>query len=531
MIAHEKKTAHNDAPPREAKPAATNQFAKLGLAGPLLRATEKLGYETPTPIQAEAIPVVLSGRDLIGCAQTGTGKTAAFTLPTLDRLLQSLPPRPPKAERPAQPLEPKHKMNKRGKKGANPKPRALRGLVLSPTRELAAQIGESFGNYGAQTPLRHTVVYGGVSQFHQVRALRHGVDVLVATPGRLLDLMQQGYIKLDKVEVLIFDEADQMLDMGFLPDLRRIVAQVPDKRQTLMFSATMPKEIRELAQQWLTEPASIEVARVGKPADRIAQSLHFVDKKKKPELLAKLLHETPRGRTLVFTRTKHGADKTVKHLDRKGIRAAAIHGNKSQGARTRALAQFKGKNPPVLVATDIAARGLDIDDVSHIINFDLPEVAETYVHRIGRTARAGAEGVSISFCAGDERGLLKQIERLTKKSIPVEPTIEGFEPTDPISHGSPTGWGKRQGGNQQRGGGQRRGGQGGGSKRGGKPGAKAKRYGSKPAGAGKGPATGGGTGKPRRRKSKTGGSTAPTAAQARRKKANSAGGAGKRPAN
>ncbi len=406
------------------------KFSELGLTEPFLRATAALDYKFATPIQAKAIPVVLSGRDLIGCAQTGTGKTAAFTLPMLDRLMQTLPEKTSP--------QPKNKLSNGHKraKGAKPKPRPLRALVLSPTRELAAQIGDSLGRYGKFTPLRQTVIFGGVSQHNQVKALRHGVDALVATPGRLLDLMNQGFINLSKIEVLVFDEADQMLDMGFLPDLKRIVAAVPAERQTLMFSATMPSEIRQLAQQWLSKPAAIEAGPVAMPVERVTQSVHLVDKKRKPDLLTRFLKQTPRGRTLVFSRTKHGADKIVKRLQKDGLHAAAIHGNKSQGARSRALAQFKSKNPPVLVATDIAARGLDINNVSHVLNFDLPESPETYVHRIGRTARAGAEGAAVSFCAGDERGLLKQIERLTKRAITVEPTINGFEPTDPISHGS-----------------------------------------------------------------------------------------------
>lgn len=401
------------------------KFSQLGLAEPFLRATEALGYETTTPIQAEAIPVVLSGRDLIGCAQTGTGKTAAFTLPMLERLMQTLPAQSPNKNPP----------QRRGGKGSGPKPRTLRALILSPTRELAAQIGESLTRYGRFTPLRQTVVFGGVSQHHQVKALRHGVDALVATPGRLLDLMEQGYIDLSQIEILVFDEADQMLDMGFLPALKRIVAKVPVRRQTLMFSATMPDEIRRLAQQWLSNPAAIEVAPAATPAERITQSVHLVDKKRKPDLLTRFLKTIPRGRTLVFSRTKHGADKIVTRLLKDGLHAAAIHGNKSQGARSRALARFKSKNPPVLVATDIAARGLDINDVSHVVNFDLPETPETYVHRIGRTARAGAAGAAVSFCAGGERGLLKQIERLVKRTITVEPTIDGFEPTDPVGNG------------------------------------------------------------------------------------------------
>ena len=407
----------------------TTAFADLGLSETLLRATESLGYKTATPIQAAAIPVVLSGADLIGCAQTGTGKTAAFTLPTLDRLMATMPEQPMPEDKPAQAKPSQGKHARRGR----PAPRPIRALILSPTRELSAQIGESLRRYGRFTPIQQTVIYGGVSQFHQVKALQRGVDALVATPGRLLDLVNQGHVDLSKVEVLIFDEADQMLDMGFLPDLRRIVKLVPRERQTLMFSATMPPAIRELAQQWLQRPESIEVAPVATPAERIAQSVHLVDKKRKPDLLSHYLTETPRGRTLVFSRTKHGADKIVKRLMKDGLQAAAIHGNKSQGARNRALDRFKGNKPPVLVATDIAARGLDISGVSHVINFDLPETPETYVHRIGRTARAGAEGVAVSFCAGDERGLLRQIERLIKLAIEVEQTVEGFEPKDPVT--------------------------------------------------------------------------------------------------
>jgi ATP-dependent RNA helicase RhlE len=401
-----------------------NLFSELGLSEPLLRALTALGYEQATPIQAQAIPLALAGRDIVGCAQTGTGKTAAFTLPMLDRLYQSR----------LQNREHDSAAGERRRDGfKGPKPRALRALILTPTRELAAQIADSLTRYGKFTSHRHTVVYGGVSQFHQVKALRHGVDTLVATPGRLLDLKSQGYIDLSKIEILVLDEADQMLDMGFLPDLKRIVAAVPTERQTLMFSATMPDDIRRLADQWLKSPAEIETTPVATPADRIEQRVHLVDRKRKAELLTFFLKETPRSRTLVFSRTKHGADKIVKHLTKEGVRAAAIHGNKSQGARTRTLEAFKGKHPPVLVATDIAARGLDIRDVSHIVNFDLPDTPETYVHRIGRTARAGASGVAVSFCASDERKLLRQIERLMKQSITVEPTRSGFETTEPVA--------------------------------------------------------------------------------------------------
>lgn len=430
------------------------QFSELDLAAPILNAVKKAGYETATPIQAKAIPIILSGADLIGCAQTGTGKTAAFTLPMLDRMLNS-----PRGRAPAG------------------KPRAL---VLSPTRELAAQIGASLDKYGKQTKLRQTVIFGGVSQFNQVKVLRRGVETLVATPGRLLDLMGQKHVDLSDVEFLVFDEADQMLDMGFLPDLKRIVASVPSERQTLMFSATMPDAIRKLAKQWLHEPESVQTAPVSSTAERIEQSVHLVDKKKKIELLAHYLDNTPRGRTLVFSRTKHGADKIVKRLKQGGVHAAAIHGNKTQGARTRALQQFKGKNPPVLIATDIAARGLDISGVSHVVNFDLPETPETYVHRIGRTGRAGAEGVAVSFCAGDERGLLHQIEKLTKQRLKVEPTVAGFQPTDPIVmiQGKGAKRGRRPGG--PRGGGGK-----GGPKAGPKPGSRRKKrpHGAKAQGA------------------------------------------------
>ena len=340
------------------------KFSQLGLAEPFLRATKALVYVTTTPIQAKAIPVVLSGRDRIGCAQTGTGKTAAFTLPMLDRLIHTLlshsKQKPAKTNR------------QRGPKDANPRPRTLRALVLAPTRELAAQIRESLDRYGRFTSLRQTAVFGGVSQLHQVKALRHGVDALVATPGRLLDLMEQGYIDWSKIKILVFDKADQMLDMDFLPALKRIVAAVLSRRQTLMFSATMSEEIRQLAQRWLTKPVAIQVASVASPAERITRSVHLVDKKRKPDLLTRLLKETPWTRTLVFSRTKYGADKIVKRLKKDGIHAAAIHSNKSQGARSRVLTQFKSKNPPVLVATDIAARGLDINNVLHVVKFDLP---------------------------------------------------------------------------------------------------------------------------------------------------------------
>jgi ATP-dependent RNA helicase RhlE len=408
-------------------------FADLQLIPSLLRAVEAEGYATPTPIQQQAIPHVLSGRDLLGCAQTGTGKTAAFALPLLHRLSQ--------AERPA---------NKRDRK-----PRVL---ILAPTRELAGQIGESFATYGRHTGMRHAVIFGGVSQNPQTRAIRAGVDVLVATPGRLLDLMNQRFVDLRPVEMFVLDEADRMLDMGFIHDIRKIVAKLPQQRQTLFFSATMPPEIRELANTILRDPVKVQVAPESATVDLIEQSVYFVDKRHKPTLLQHLLRTRGIARAIVFTRTKHGADKVARHLDKVGIRAEAIHGNKSQGARQKALEKFRSQHPPVLVATDVAARGLDIDNVSHVFNFDLPNVAESYVHRIGRTGRAGATGTAISFCGGEERGDLKQIERLIRKSIRVEddhPTYPSLPPAGQPQQGGHA----KQGGHSQQGGQQGPGGQ------------------------------------------------------------------------
>ena len=373
-----------------------SNFADFQLSKPLLRALETRGYEVATPIQVGAIPQVMQGGDLVGCAQTGTGKTAAFALPTLHRLLTA------------------------GKRNPAVKGRRkIRVLVLAPTRELTAQVGESFSAYGQYTKLRHAVIYGGVSQVPQVRKLRDGVDSLIATPGRLLDLINQGHVDLNHVEILIFDEADQMLDMGFIHDLRKIEAHVPPKRQTLMFSATMPQEIRKLADQWLHQPANVRTAPRSAPAEKVEQSVYFVDRRKKANLLEQFLLNTASGRTLVFSRTKHGADKIVRQLQKGKIRATAIHGNKSQAARKRALDQFKSQSPPVLIATDVAARGLDIKDVAHVINYDLPETPETYVHRIGRTGRAGAEGRAVSFCTSDEVLQLRGIERLTRRKIDI----------------------------------------------------------------------------------------------------------------
>ena len=379
------------------------KFEDLGLAEPLLRGVRAQGYHTVTPIQAKAIPKILQGHDLMGCAQTGTGKTAAFALPTLQRLSDG----------------PDQQRQVRTEK-RRPTRRPIRSLILAPTRELAIQIDASFHTYGKYTRLRHTVVYGGVSQGPQVRALGAGVDILVATPGRLLDLVNQGHIDLARVEVLILDEADQMLDMGFIHDLRRIVARVPRRRQTLMFSATMPGEIRKLAGEWLRNPVHVQASPVASPPEKVHQSVYFVEPPHKPRLLARFLQDTRSTRTLVFARTKRGADKIAKQLQRAGILAAAIHGNKSQNVRQRVLAQFKSQRPPVLVATDIAARGLDVDGISHVINYDLPEIPELYVHRIGRTGRAGAAGRAISFCGHEERPRLRRIEHLTRRTIEVK---------------------------------------------------------------------------------------------------------------
>ncbi len=368
------------------------QFTDLNLIDPLLRAVRAEGYETPTPIQEQAIPPVLAGRDLIGCAQTGTGKTAAFALPILQRLVAA----------------------NRSRKGG-----VIRVLVLSPTRELASQIGDSFAAYGRHTELKHVVIFGGVGQQPQVDKIRRGADILVATPGRLLDLMGQGIIHLETVEVFVLDEADRMLDMGFIHDVRRIIKVLPTKRQTLLFSATMPEAIQDLASNILIDPLRVEVTPQATTVDKVDQSVFFVNKKDKRALLEHILADRAIRRALVFTRTKHGANKLVEQLDRANIQAEAIHGNKSQTARERALSNFKAGKTRVLVATDIAARGIDVDDVTHVINFDLPNEPESYVHRIGRTARAGASGIAYSFCDTDERPYLRDIERLIRLRVPV----------------------------------------------------------------------------------------------------------------
>ena len=368
-------------------------FKELNLSAPLLRAVQEAGYETPSSIQAAAIPPVLSGRDLMGCAQTGTGKTAAFALPMLDRLTANAPRR----------------------KGA------IRALILTPTRELALQIGESFDAYGKYPKLRSTVIFGGVGQAPQVEALKKGVDILIACPGRLNDLIGQGFIDLSNLEIFVLDEADRMLDMGFVHDVKKVIAKLPGERQNLMFSATMPTEIEQLAAGILRKPAFVKVDPVSSTVDRIQQSLYYVEKGNKKFLLPWLIKnlQPPVVNALVFSRTKHGADKIAKDLTKQGIPAAAIHGNKSQTARVTALENFKAGKTKVLVATDIAARGIDISELSHVFNYDLPEVPETYVHRIGRTARAGADGTAVSFCAPEEQEYLAGIEKLNRRKIPV----------------------------------------------------------------------------------------------------------------
>ena len=368
-------------------------FNELNLSAPVLRAVAQAGYESPSPIQAAAIPPVLAGRDLMGCAQTGTGKTAAFALPMLDRLTASAP----------------------RKKGA------IRALILTPTRELALQIGESFEAYGKYLTLRSTVIFGGVGQAPQVAALKKGVDILIACPGRLNDLVGQGLLDLSSIEIFVLDEADRMLDMGFVHDVKKVIAKLPRQRQNLMFSATMPKEIEQLAAGILHDPAFVKVDPVSSTVDRIQQSLYFVEKGNKKLLLPWLIKNLKPEvvNALVFSRTKHGADKIAKDLNKQGIPAAAIHGNKSQTARVTALEDFKAGKTRVLVATDIAARGIDISELSHVFNYDLPEVPETYVHRIGRTARAGADGTAVSFCAPEEKEYLAGIEKLNRRQIPV----------------------------------------------------------------------------------------------------------------
>lgn len=368
-------------------------FSELNLIEPILKALDTEGYTQPTPIQEQSIPTILTGRDLLGCAQTGTGKTAAFAIPMLQLLSE------------------KHINIKASK--------TIKALILTPTRELAIQIEESFKAYGRNLNLRHLVIFGGVGQQAQTDALRRGVDILVATPGRLLDLMNQGFINLKELEIFVLDEADRMLDMGFIHDVKKVIAKLPAKRQTLFFSATMPEEIQKLANTILVNPKKVEVTPASTTAETINQYIYFVDKPDKRKLLVHLLKEKNIETALVFTRTKHGADRIAKELNRDGIKTEAIHGNKSQNARQRALTNFKTRSIRVLIATDIAARGIDIDELTHVFNYDLPNIPESYVHRIGRTGRAGADGTAISFCDAEENEYLMDIQKLIKITIPV----------------------------------------------------------------------------------------------------------------
>jgi ATP-dependent RNA helicase RhlE len=419
-------------------------FRDLGLCKPILRAVEEAGYTTPTPIQEQAIPLLLDERDVIACAQTGTGKTAAFSLPVLEFLADD--------------------------HGGE---RWISCLVLTPTRELAAQIGECLEDYGKYLDVVHTVIFGGVKEGAQIARLKKGVDVLVATPGRLLDLMGRGYVNLKDLEFFVLDEADRMLDMGFLPDVKRVLAKLPKDRQNLLFSATMPAPIVELAGSFLKDPAHIHVTPEAPTVEKIDQSLRFVERGDKTSLLIDILGGDDVSRSIVFTRTKHGANRLAQKLERAGIPAKAIHGNKSQGARTRALEGFRDGSVPVLVATDLASRGIDVDEVSHVFNFDLPNEPEVYVHRIGRTARAGRGGIAISFCDSTEGDYLRDIERLTRQEIPVDEdhryhsTAAAARPPSPKRGGGGGGRGRRGGGGGHRGGGG--GGRGGGGSRRGRP--------------------------------------------------------------
>ncbi|HMG16465.1 MAG TPA: DEAD/DEAH box helicase [Saprospiraceae bacterium] len=390
-------------------------FKNLNIIEPILQALTAEGYENPTPIQTQAIPIVLTGQDLLGCAQTGTGKTAAFAIPILQLLTENRPTT----------------VTSR---------RTIKALILTPTRELAIQIKESFVAYGKNLPLKHLVVFGGVPQRAQTDALRAGTDILIATPGRLLDLIAQRFVDLKSIELFVLDEADRMLDMGFINDVRKVITLLPTKKQTLFFSATMPPDIQKLADNILNRPAKVEVTPVSSTVDKIIQSVYYVEKNDKRSLLLHLLKNPEVKSALVFTRTKHGADKITKEISRNNIQAEAIHGNKTQGARQRALTNFKSGKTRVLVATDIAARGIDVDELSHVINYELPNISETYVHRIGRTGRAGASGAAYSFCDNEEIAFLKDIQKLIGKTIPVEVNhpypMSVTETVRPILHSS-----------------------------------------------------------------------------------------------
>jgi ATP-dependent RNA helicase RhlE len=439
-------------------------FNSLGLSEPIMKALVPLGYETPTPIQAQAIPYVLEGRDVLGVAQTGTGKTAAFSLPMLHRL---------------------------GKRNLDEGRRPIRGLVLSPTRELSAQIGESIRDYTPHMNIRHTVIFGGVKQGKQVAALKRGVDIVVATPGRLLDLIDQGFINLRHLEYFVLDEADTMLDMGFIHDIRKVIKLLPSQRQSLFFSATMPQNIQELADTILIDPITVEVERRSSAAETVDQRVYFVRQAEKKHLLVDVLTQPDVSSALVFTRTKYGADKLVRHLRKQGVRAEAIHGNKSQPQREKAMKAFKRGDLGVLVATDIAARGIDVDELSHVVNFEIPNIPETYVHRIGRTGRAGAQGIAISFCnEDDERTYLRDIQRLIRREVPliVDQAYHLALPEIPLDSGKPSGGGGKPGGGRGKGG--KRGGQS--RHRGGGGGGQGGGQGQPRSGAGGGPGGSGG---------------------------------------
>ncbi len=379
-------------------------FEELNLIEPILKALKHEGYTQPTPIQEQSIPLILQGKDLLGCAQTGTGKTAAFAIPILQLLYQQ---------------KQQHKEQK-----------TIKSLILTPTRELAIQIEESFTAYGRNLGLKHLVIFGGVSQNPQTEALKRGVDILVATPGRLLDLMNQRFVNLEHIQILVLDEADRMLDMGFVNDVKKVIAKLPQKRQTLFFSATMPSEIQQLANTILRNPEKVEVTPVSSTAETIEQAMFYVDREDKRSLLLHILKDKDIRTALVFTRTKHGADKVVKDLLRANITAEAIHGNKSQNARQRALSNFKARTTRILVATDIAARGIDVDELTHVINYELPNIPETYVHRIGRTGRAGASGIALSFCDAEEMEFLTDIHKLINKTIPA--ADHPYQPKQPM---------------------------------------------------------------------------------------------------
>lgn len=381
-------------------------FQELNIIAPILQALVTKGYVEPTPIQEKVIPHMLKGADVFGTAQTGTGKTAAFAIPILQKLYTG----------------------QTSQKGS-----PIRALIMAPTRELAQQISDNFTDYGKGLRLKHTVIYGGVSQNPQTETLRKGIDILIATPGRLLDLINQGFIKLNNIEYFILDEADHMLDMGFLPDIKRIIAKLPSHRQTGFFTATVPSEIRALADSLLTNPAKVNVSPVSAPANSVEQSVYFVEKTDKRAMLQEIFETQDIETALIFTRTKHGADKVVKDLVKQGISAVAIHGNKSQANRQKALNGFKARTVKVLVATDIASRGIDVDKISHVINYELPEVPETYIHRIGRTARAGESGIAISFCASEEKSSLKDINKLLARDIQVR-KMNGFQAKAILSH-------------------------------------------------------------------------------------------------